>query len=61
MGSQPPPLFDLYCYGLAYVKEEFWPTLFGPADTNYTPTHGPRHEARNCQQKRCRITTRKKM
>ena len=34
VGSQPPPLFDLYCDGLAYVKEEFWPTLFGPSDPN---------------------------
>ena len=27
-------LFDLHSDGLAYVKEEFWPTLFGPSDPN---------------------------
>jgi ferredoxin len=25
-----PPLFDMHSDGLAYVKEAFWPTLFGP-------------------------------
>tara|TARA_B000000460_G_C21368934_1_gene328776 strand:- start:338 stop:604 length:267 start_codon:yes stop_codon:yes gene_type:complete len=25
-----PPLFDMHSDGLAYVKEEFWPTLSGP-------------------------------
>jgi len=25
-----PPLFDMHEDGLAYVKEAFWPTIYGP-------------------------------
>ena len=25
-----PPIFDMHSDGLAYVKEEEWPTIYGP-------------------------------